>query len=100
MSQFSKWYASFKLGSLERAAKALLKILKPILAPALKASVGTIWLSAQDAVDKAEQTGGSGDDKFQIAFKEIVSGLGEASKVFFSVAIEIGVAFLRAKYKL
>ena len=100
MSQLSNWFASFKLGSLEKAAKGILKILVPILAPALKASADTLWDTAKGAVENAEQTGQGGDRKFELAYEAIKDGLGDASKVLFSVAIELAVAFLRARYKL
>lgn len=100
MSWLATWLRNSKLASIEKMAQGLLKVIVPILAPALKSSVNQIWNVSKDAVISAEATGGSGDEKFENAFKFLTSQVGEISKVILSVAIELAVSYLRVRMKI
>lgn len=100
MSWLSDWFRKSKIGAIEKASQGILGLLGPILAPALKVGTDTLWEIAKDEVNKSEAQGGTGDYKFDNAFRGIVQRFGEVSKVFFSIAIELAVGLLKAKLKI
>jgi len=99
LSWISNWFGKFSISALEKSCKALLDMLKPFLAPALKQSITELWELTKENVESADASGKEGDEKFEMVYKQLVKDLGAVGKVFISVAIELAVALLRTKLK-